>query len=168
MKKIFLILLLFSAVSFQAIAQKYGHLNFGNLVSQLPETKAADTQLETYQKELVAKGEEMVKSFQVKYGKFVSDVQSGGLAPKDQQTKQQALEMEQQSILAYENEVIEMVQAKRQELLKPIIEKAQKVIDDYAKANGYVMIFDTSVFNAVLFVQDGDNVMDPIKAKLGL
>jgi outer membrane protein len=168
MKKIFLILFLFSAVSFQAVAQKYGHLNFGNLVALMPDTKNADTQLETYQKELVAKGEKMVESFQAKYGQFVADVQSGALAPKDQQTKQTALQTEQQKILAYEDEVIQKVQQKREELLKPIIDKAQGAIDEYAKANGYVMIFDTSVFNAVLFVKDGDNLMDPIKAKLGL
>ena len=53
-------------------------------------------------------------------------------------------------------------------MLKPIIEKAQKAIEEYAKENGYVMVFDTSVFNAVLFVDEGDNLMDVIKAKLGL
>ncbi len=168
MKKIFFIVLLFAAVSFQASAQKYGHLNFGNLIAAMPDTKAADTQLETYQKDLVTKGENMVKAFQEKYGQFVSDVQSGALAPKDQQTKQMALQKEQQTILDYENEVIQKVQEKRQELLKPIIDKAQKAIDDYAKTNGYEMIFDTSVFNAVLFVQDGDDLMAAIKAKLGL
>lgn len=168
MKKIFFIVFLFAAVSFQVDAQKYGHLNFGNLVAAMPDTKNADAQLETYQKDLVNKGENMVKAFQEKYGKFVSDVQSGALAPKDQQTRQMALQKEQQTIVEYENEVIQKVQDKREELLKPIIDKAQKAIDDYAKANGYTMIFDTSVFNAVLFVQDGDDLMDEIKAKLGL
>jgi outer membrane protein len=168
MKKIFFIVLFFAAVSFQASAQKYGHLNFGNLIAAMPETKAADEQLETYQKELVAKGEAMVEAFQQKYGQFVSDVQSGAMAPKDQEARGQALQKEQQSILAYEDEVIQKVQAKRQELLKPIIDKAQTVIDDYAKDNGYEMIFDTSVFNAVLFVQETDNLMDKIKAALGL
>jgi len=42
--------------------EKYGHLNFGNLISSLEETKAADSQLSDYQKQLVAKGEEMAKS----------------------------------------------------------------------------------------------------------
>jgi outer membrane protein len=168
MKKILFIVFLFAVVSFQASAQKYGHLNFGNLIAAMPETKDADSKLETYQKELVTKGETMVKSFQQKYGQFVSDVQSGALAPKDQETRQLALQNEQQSILAYEDEVIQKVQTRRQELLKPIIDKAQKAIDDYAKANGYKMIFDTSVFNAVLFVKETDDLMDEIKAKLGL
>ncbi len=168
MKKLFFILPVFILGSLQLSAQKYGHINFGNLVAAMPETKAADTQLETFQKELVAKGEDMVKAFQEKYGKFVSDVQSGGIAPKDQQTRGQALQAEQQSIAQYENEVIQKVQEKRQELLKPIIEKAQNAIDEYAKANGYVMVFDTSVFNAVLFVEEGDDLMEVIKAKLGL
>lgn len=168
MKKIFFILFLCVLGTLQMSAQKFGHLNFGNLVAAMPETKTSDTQLETYQNQLVSKGEEMVKAFQKKYEKFVSDVKSGALAPKDQQATQLALQNEQQSILQYENEVIQKVQEKRQELLKPIIEKAQKAIDEYARDNGYTMIFDTSVFNAVLFVEDGDDLMDEIKAKLGL
>lgn len=168
MKKILFILFLFALGATQSMAQKYGHLNFGNLISAMPETKNADSQLETYQKNLVAKGEEMVKAFQEKYGEFVSDVQTGSIAPKDQKAREAALQKQQQEIVAYENEVVQKVQTKRQELLKPIIDKAQKAIDEYAKENGYVMVFDTSVFNAVLFVQEGDNLMDEIKAKLGL
>ncbi len=168
MKKLLLLLSLLTVFTLQTFAQKYGHLNFGNLISAMPDTKSADQQLETYQKNLVVKGEEMVKKFQEKYGQFVSDVQSGSLAPKDQETRQLALQNEQQAIMAYEEEVIQKVQSKRQELLKPIIDRAQSAIDEYAKANGYTMIFDTSVFNAVLFVQEGDDLMDEIKAKLGL
>ncbi len=168
MKKALFILSLLTIFTLQISAQKYGHLNFGNLIAAMPDTESADKQLETYQKELVVKGENMVEKFQEKYGEFVSAVQSGSLAPKEQQAKEAALQQEQQAIIAYEQEVVQKVQAKRQELLKPIIDRVQTAIDDYAKANGYVMIFDTSVFNSVLYVQEGDDLIDEIKGKLGL
>ena len=148
------------------MAQKYGHLNFGNLISSLEETKAADSELEAYQKQLVSKGEEMAAAWQKEAQAFAQKVQSGSLAPKVQQETQAKLEEERNKILAYEQEVSQKVQAKRQELLEPLITKAEKAIQDVAKENGYVMIFDTSVFNAILFAQETDDVMELVKAKL--
>lgn len=34
------------------------------------------------------------------------------------------------------------------------------------KENGYVMIFDISVFNVILFVEEVDDVMELVKVKL--
>jgi outer membrane protein len=148
------------------MAQKYGHLNFGNLISSLEETKAADTELEAYQKQLVTKGEEMASAWQQEAQAFAQKVQSGALAPKIQQEKQAKLEEERNKILAYEKEVSQKVQAKRQELLEPLITRAEQAIKDVAEENGYIMIFDTSVFNAILFAEESDDVMELVKAKL--
>ncbi len=170
MMKNFFLVAVFTTISMASTltAQKYGHLNFGNLVALMPEAKSADETLAQYQKQLIAEGEKMVEKFQEDYGEFVKKAQSGTMTPKEQQEKQLALEKRQQEIIAYEQEVMEKVDKRRQELLKPIIDKAQKAIDEYAKANGYVMVFDTSVFNAVLFARDSDDLLPAIKAKLGL
>ncbi len=149
-------------------AQKYGYLNLGNLIASMPETEAANSELEAYQNQLIAKGEEMATAFQEKYGQFASDVQNGVLSPVQQQERQEALQAEQQEIVNYEQEIRQQVTAKRQELLEPIFSKAEEAIDAVAKENGYVMIFDTSSFNAVLFASESDDIMDLVKAKLGL
>ena len=148
--------------------QKYGHCNLGGLIAQMPETKAADSELETFQKQLVAKGEEMATKFQQNYAAFVKDAQEGILTPKQQQERQGALQQEQQAILQYEQEITQKVNEKREELLKPLFDKATEAIKAVAKENGYVMIFDTSVFNAVLFATDTEDVLPLVKAKLGL
>jgi outer membrane protein len=149
-------------------AQKYGHLNFGNLIAAMPETEVADSQLEAYQKQLVAKGEEMAEAFQQEYGEFVQRVQAGEMPPKEQQERQEVLQQKQQEILQYEREVVQKVQEKRQELLEPIVKRAEEAIAQVAEENGYVMIFDTSSFNAVLFAEDSTDIMAAVKAKLGL
>lgn len=149
-------------------SQKYGHCNLGSLIAQMPETKSADSELETFQKQLVAKGEEMATKFQANYTAFVTEAQEGNLTPKQQQERQTALQTEQQAILSYEQEITQKVNEKREELLKPLFDKATEAIKAVAKENGYVMIFDTSVFNAVLFATDADDVMPLVKAKLGL
>jgi outer membrane protein len=168
MMKQFLLLsaFLFLGASALVAQDKYGHLNFGNLISSLEETKAADSQLSDYQKQLVAKGEEMAKSWQEKAQKFAQKAQAGELAPAEQQKQQTALEEERGKILEYEQEVSQKVQLKRKELLEPIITKVEQAIEDVAKENGYVMIFDTSVFNAILFAEETDDVVDLVKAKL--
>lgn len=153
---------------FHAGAQQYAHLNFGNLISLMPETEAANAELEAFQKQLVAEGEKMAEQFQKDYGEFVVAVQGGDLAPKDQQLRQQQLQKKQQEIQAYEQKVIQDVQAKRDELLGPIIDKAQKAIGEVAKEKGYKMVFDTSSFNSVLFAQDSLDILELVKAKLGI
>jgi len=170
MKKIglFTLCLLTTTISFTYAQEQYGHLNFGNLVASMPETEAADQELKAYREQLIKEGEQMAEAFQEKYGAFVSAVQAGELSPVQQQERQKALQAEQQKIVQFEEQVVQKVQNKRQELMEPIIAKAEQAINEVAEENGYVMIFDTSAFNAVLFAEDSDDVMPLVKAKLGL
>lgn len=167
MKKVFALLLL-SGFTLTLAAQKYGHLNFGNVLSLMPETKAADEALKKFQQDMVSKGDTMAKKFQEKYIAAAKEAQEGKLSPQQQQVKEAELKKEQETIVAYQQEVTQKVQTKREELLKPIVDKAEKAIADIAKANGYVMIFDTSLFNAILFAQDTDDVFPLVKTKLNL
>jgi outer membrane protein len=93
-------------------------------------------------------------------------VQGGNLAPIRQQEKEQALEADREKIIELQQSVQQKVQAKRQELLEPIVNKVEDAINSVAKENSYMMIFDTSVFNAILFAQDSDDVTELVKAKL--
>ena len=60
------------------------------------------------------------------------------------------------------------VQDKREELLKPLLDRVNQAIQDVGKENGYAMIFDASIPNTVLFVAEKDDVMALVKAKLGV
>lgn len=169
MKKILLGFTFLFAVLGTSLAQdKYGHCNFGTLVSMLPGTKAADTELESYQQQLVKKGEDMATAFQQKASKYIQDSQSGDFTPKILAEREQALQKEQQDIMAYEQEVQQLVTAKRDELLEPLVKQVEAAIEKVAKANGYVMIFDTSAFNVVLFAEDAADITEQVKAELGL
>jgi outer membrane protein len=149
-------------------AQKYGHLNLGNAVAMMPETKAADSALDTYSRQLVAKGEEMVKKFQDNYNAFVKEYQAGTMTPLAQKTGEEALQKERGAIVAYDEEMKQKIENKRQELLLPIFEKVQAALDELAKEKGYMMVFDSSVFNTLLFAAETDDLMPMLKAKLGI
>ncbi|MEO1517931.1 MAG: OmpH family outer membrane protein [Bacteroidota bacterium] len=156
------------AMSHTAAAQKYGHINAGNLLLEMPATKAADSKLEAYQKQLSAKFEEKVNDFRTRAGKFLQEAQSGSLSQLIIQQKQTELAKEEQELAKEEQDLLAQVQKKREELLAPILSKVDAAIKSVGKEQGYSMIFDTSVMNAVLFAEDSENVMALVKAKLGL
>ncbi|MEM8527716.1 MAG: OmpH family outer membrane protein [Bacteroidota bacterium] len=149
-------------------AQKYGHLNSGNLLQELPAVKSANTQLEAYQKQLVKKGEEMATAFQTKLNAYLQKAQSGELSQVQMQEQEGALSKERETIVQYEQEVIMKVQQKRQELLEPILKKVDEAVQAVGKENGYQMIFDTSLVNAIMFVRESDDVAPLVKQKLGM
>ena len=147
-------------------SQKYGYINLGNLVASLPESKAADAELKTYREQLISKGEEMAKAFQAKVVDYQGKI--GEMAPVKAKELEVTLQKEQQSILKYEQEVTRKLQEKRNELLKPIVDKATQAIQAVGKENGYTMIFDSSLFNTILYLEEKDDVMPLVKAKLGI
>ncbi len=173
MKKIlipaFALIAYFAGLSGAAAQGRYGHVNLGNIVSLMAETKAADAQLEALQKQIVAKGEKMATDFQAKVQAFYQAANSGSMAPAEQQKQQAALEQEQQSLMAYEQTSLQQVNQKRAELIAPIVEKAKDAISRVAKANGFVAVFDTSaVYNGILFAAESEDITDLVKKDLGI
>ncbi|HKK75813.1 MAG TPA: OmpH family outer membrane protein [Saprospiraceae bacterium] len=149
-------------------AQQYGHLNFGNILAALPDTKAADADIQAYSKELIAQGEQKAAALQKEFAAVVQKIQNGELSPKQQEDAEAKFQRKQQELRAFEAEIQQKVAQKRQELLAPLIKKVEEAIAAVAKEKGIVMVFDTSVFNAILFAKDSDDLMPAVKVKLGL
>jgi outer membrane protein len=167
-KQMMIMLTLLVTTATALSAQKYGHLNLGNVVALMPETKLADDSLAAYQQGLIAKGETMAKAFQENYNNFVRDYQSGEITPAQLKKREESLTAERDSIVAYDAEIKQLVQQRREALLMPIFEKVQVVLDAVAKDNGYTLVFDSSVFNTLLFAQDQDDLMPLVKKALGI
>ncbi len=148
-------------------AQKFGYLNSAQLLSEFPEVKAADSQLETYQKQLVGEGEAMVKKLEAKFQAYSKEAQEGLLSQVQMAKKEEELGKEQQRIQSFELEVQNKILAKREELYKPILDKLKVAIEAIGSENGYTMIFDSSA-GTILHASDSENVMNLVKAKLGI
>jgi outer membrane protein len=166
MKKSFLLFILLGATTV-AFSQKFGYINSQELLVSLPEIKAADTELETYQKQLMAVGQGKVAEFEAEYKKYAEDAQKGILSQVQQQTKEAELTKKQEEIQKYEYEVQTQLTTKREELYKPILDKVKATIDAYGKENAYTMIFDTSA-GMILHALDTDNLLPALKTKMGL
>ena len=168
MIRIFGLILISFLISFNTFGQKYGHCNLGELLKAMPESEDADKQLAAYREQLFKDGQNTAKLFQQEYAQFITDVQQGKVSPKVQNEKQLAFEKRQQEIILYEQEVIKMVTVKRDQLLKPLVDKAMQAIAQVSQEYGFVMVFDTSIFNAVLFAQTTEDILPLVKKKLGI
>ncbi len=160
--------LLLAFVANHLQAQKFGHLNSGNLLIQIPATKAADDKLKAMQDSLVTVGEARAKAVQQEYQAFVKLYEEGNVPPAEAQKKQAEFEQKEKGLAQLEDEIVAFVTKKRQELLGPILDSLDKALKEVGKEGGYTMIFDTSVFNTILFAKDTDDVEPLVKAKMGI
>ena len=117
--------------AFSANAQKFGYCNSTDLLTEIPEVKQAESELQGFQTQLTKRGQEMVKSLQDKAEELKRKQDQGLISPKDVETQTVKLEEEQEKIAQYEQEVYQKLSAKRQELFQPILDKvndAMKVV----------------------------------------
>lgn len=166
MKKYFLAAwcLLFTTLCF---AQKFGYTNSNILLRDIPEVKAADSDLNAFQTQLTKRGQEMVKNLQEKAAELKRKQDQGTISPKDVETQTAKLEEEQAKIAEYEQEVYKKLSLKREELFSPILERVNKAMEEVAKENNYVYVFDNST-QMLLYADEALDVTGLVKAKLGI
>jgi len=168
MKRFFFVLMITVCAVSTSFAQKYGHVNFGNLLNLMPEVVSAEASLQAYEKEQVGIGEEMAKAFQAEYERIAKLVQGGEMTPKAQKEAEAKLQTEQAKIQQFEQQLAVNIEKKRQELLGPIIQKAKDTVSAVAKEGGYELVFDSSIFGSVLFAETTTDLLPMVKAKLGV
>lgn len=163
--------LLFSILFFLGLnlnaQQKFGHLNSGNLMEEMPEVAIADSMLVKYQDSLAVKGQAMMKKFETEYQAYIEEANKGTLPPVEQQKKEASLQKQQQDIEAYRQEMDEKIGLRRQTYLRPILTRVNDAIKMVGKENNYAFIFDTST-GATLYALESEDVTKLVKAKLGM
>jgi outer membrane protein len=159
--------LLLSATLSAQTAPKYGHMNLGNLLELLPDTKKANDELKVFADKLGAKDDSLGRALQAAAELLQKEYDAGVLTPLQAQTRQAELQKQQEALQKFEQEANQMVTAKREELLKPILTKVDEAIKAVAKEGGYSMIFDTST-GSMLFATETEDVTALVTKKLGL
>lgn len=168
MKKFFqiaLVAVMLFAASATATAQKFGYVNSAEILAALPSMKAAESNLEGLQKQLQKKGQGLVQKFQEDLKILQDKAQAGDLTPKQQEEESAKLEVRQQEIGQFEQQMMADLQEKRAALLKPIYDSINAAIEAVAKENGYQFIFDQQV---LLYGEETADVSPLVRAKLGI
>ncbi len=148
-------------------AQKFGYCNSGQLLTQIPEVKAADSDLSAFQTQLTKRGQEMVKALQDKAADLKRKEETGTISPKDLETQSAKLAEEEAAIAKYEQEVYEKLAQKREQLFSPILDRVNQAMADVAKENQFMFVFDSSS-QVLLYSDESLDVTKLVKAKLGI
>jgi outer membrane protein len=152
--------------NFAKAQMKIGYINFGDVVRALPEFKTAATQGDAYQKQFVDELSNMNSAFQAEQKKYQAGFNTMTDAQKT--AEQGQLQDMQKRMQDFQTDAQQKVEAKSNELIKPISDKAKAAVNEVAKEKGYTYVFDTSQGAPLLVMPDGDDLMAAVKAKLGL
>ncbi len=167
MKKLLLAVIIcgFMVPAMAQVKIKLGHIDSMELLQAMPARDSAQKILQDYSKVLETQLVAMQKEMEKKYQEY----QTNGATWTQSilQLKQQELQDLQARIEAFQQSAQKDLKEKETELLKPIIDKAKKAIEDVAKENGYTYIFDSSV-GVLLYSESSDDIMALVKKKLNL
>jgi outer membrane protein len=163
-----LLLVLFSTapdLHAQNSGTKFGYINSLEVINLLPESRQADSLLANYQREIQTQYTAYGQEYNAKLQEYlrVKDSLSEFVATS-RLSDLQALE---KRIKEFESGSQSMLQRKREELLAPVLMRAQALIKEVAQENGYRMIFDVST-GSLAYAPESDNVLGLVKKKLGL
>ncbi len=165
--KISFLFLAFAAMTTTVNAQQFGYVFSMQIIAEFPETKQADTNLETLQKQLQKQFEDMYAGAQQKAQKFQTDFESGILSPLQQQEAQATMQAEEKKILAFQKEIQSKIEKKRETLYSPILEKVDSAIKEVAKEDGLTMVFNADM-QVLLYADESTNITNKVRAKLGM
>ncbi|AYL97038.1 OmpH family outer membrane protein [Mucilaginibacter celer] len=169
MKKLFKVALvavgMLFAGGFANAQTKIGHINFNQLIDLMPETKTVSTSLQAYQKTFIDQMTTMNNEYQGKVKEYTE--KRATMTDAVRAAKESELTDMQKRMNDYQNNAQQQVDAKRQELGKPIIDKATTAVQAVAKEKGYAYVLDSSQIT-LLVSPDADDLMAAAKLKLGL
>lgn len=169
MKKLFkvaLVAVCFLAMGNFAKAQtKIGYINYEALLQQLPEFKTVQTTLDTYQKQFVDQLTAMQTELQSKGQEYQKT--QGTMTDAVRTTKQAELQDIQTRIQNLNQSAQQQVEAKSNELIKPLSDKCRTAIEAVAKEKGYAYVINSNQTQLIVS-PPGDDLMAAVKLKLGL
>ena len=145
---------------------KIGYINFGEVIREMPEAKTVQTQLDAYQKTFVDELTTMNNTFQTEAKAFQANQST--MTDAARSAKQGELQDMQKRLQDFQTDAQQKVEAKSNELIKPLSDKAKAAVNDVAKEKGYTYVFDTSQGAPLIVMPDGDDLLPSVKVKLGL
>jgi outer membrane protein len=170
MRKLYLIILFGSTLLAKAQSvQKIGYAETDYIMSQLPEFKKLDSDLNTHYSQL----QDQMK---LKYDEFEAKVKSFKAMPATtpnaiKADKQQELAILQQSLEKFKKDAQTSYQKKQNDLLNPLYNRIGNAIEQVAKENGFAFIINHRFDNegqVLLSWDDKFNISDLVLKKLGV
>lgn len=172
LKSVAVIAVLFLSIGFAHGQQKFGHVNYADVVMATPEWEKANATLMALDSTKSNELQGMFSEFERKQSVAQDLVRNRSEANKESVDAQlQQLGMELEDMQRRISEVREIAERelteKQQELLAPIHQRVGTAVQSVAKEKGYAYVFDVSSTNIPYFA-GGDDLTTDVKTKLGI
>ena len=165
LKKIAVALVLFVATTGFVNAQsKVAHINVQQLLTEMPEMKAANAELQKLQESLKADIQGAMTEYQSKATQYNNE--AGSKTKEENDKRMQELANFEKNIGQLNQTAQQDMAKKQQDLYGPITEKAKKAIEKIAAAQGFNYVLDASPAGTVI-VATGKDLMADVKKELG-
>ncbi len=145
---------------------KIAHVNTAEILDVMPDKAKAEKDLEKYYNELQAQLQTMASEYQTKMQDY--EANQATMSNLVKQSKEKEIIDIQNRIQQFQANAEQEFEAKRAELLSPILEKIQTAINSVGKEKGYSYILDLATGAAVYVGDDAIDVTKDVKAKLGI
>lgn len=163
--------LMLGATTVSMAQSKVAHIDSQKLLSEMPEMKSAQAQLQKLEQTYTNDIQSSVKEYTTKAQAFQNEVNA---LTEDQLKSRQAelerkskeLETMQNNIRQAQQTAAEDLQKKQQSLLAPLYEKARKAVEKVAKAQGFDYVLDSTQPGTVIFA-NGKDLYNDVKKELG-
>ena len=165
MKYVILALGLLASTAQEALAQqlKIGHIDRQKLMLMMPERKDAEAKMQAFAKTL----EDRLKAMGTEYQQKVAEAGAASMTQTEKDMVIREIQELEQRIQAAQEKAQEDLAKQEEELLKPMVDRANTAIKDVATANNFTYVLDVST-GTVLVYEKGEDILPLVKAKLGI
>lgn len=141
-------------------AQKLAYLNSRAILAQTPGYQQAES---TFARELNTSREEVAK-LQTSLDSAANDFETASvlLSPSAKQAKQRELVAQQQSVTQRQQELQDRMQARERELLEPLQQRVQAIIEGVRAELNLAMIFDVAAMGGAMVAADRSLDITPV------
>jgi outer membrane protein len=152
----------------QTAPLKIGYVDVEYILTQMPEIKQIDNQLQTLQGQLKKQYDTKVAEFQKKLQEYQQF--SATVPDAVKQNTERELQQLQQNIQKLEQDSSADLQKKQATLLEPVYAKIGKAIEDVAKENAFNLILSQQIngLDVILYGDEKLDVSDLVLKKMGI
>ncbi|MBE6292316.1 MAG: OmpH family outer membrane protein [Bacteroidales bacterium] len=160
------IAMLFLLAPLTLFAQKFGHLNSGDIIQAMPEYKAAQTELQNLEKQYSDELKMMETELSKKSEEY--EVQKATLPENIRQRRETELQELYGRMQQYYQQSQQELQKASQDKMASLTDKITKAIKEVGVAGGFLYIFDTA--SGIPYISEtlSTDVTAQVKAKLGI
>ncbi len=168
MRNLFLFLLFFFGISQLVEAQKFGYVDTDYILSQMPESKEANTEIAQLSKSWQSEIRQMYKEIESDYNELqaeevllTEEMKSERIA--EIKTKEEEVKEYNSKVFGYEG----LFFLKKQELMKPVLESVFEATEKVCKAHRLQFMFDKAADMVMIYTDPTHDYTDYVLEELG-